>query len=191
MSKAPPPFTPYKSHGSRTAMNAGDLLTMTGHASTTYLPSARPASVVQTGSVRGGRKIAQTPASSQSAAAPGDVEFNLRDEVMGCIAKSIGLVQPPIGSDSAEAEMVGSPGVFSMKSGASSQHKPLFNASFGGLPLLHEDSMSSIAGMSSNMDNLYPSGLDNDIEILFFAAGSSLVTAGEKNAGTSAPFLHE
>lgn len=190
--QTPPPFTPYKSHGSRHAMNAGDLLTMTGHASAPYLPSNHPASVVHSGSIKGGRKVSQhAPASTT--VAPGDIEFNLRDEVMGCIAKSIGLVQPPIGSDSAETDpdMVNSPGVFSMKSGASSisehqRNKPLFNASFGGL---HDDSMSSLAGMSSGNDSLYPSGLDNDIEILFFTAGSTLVTAGEKNGGKALVLL--
>ncbi|KZV84312.1 patatin-domain-containing protein [Exidia glandulosa HHB12029] len=187
VSKAPPPFTPYKSHGSRSAMNAGDLLTMTGHASAPYLPSNRPVSVVQTG----GKKVSHLPSALTRSVGPGDVEFNLRDEVMGCIAKSIGLLQPPLGGSdsSAGADALGSPGVFSMRSGASSvsgQHRPLFNASFGGgLPMAmsHDESSSSLAGMSSSNDSLYPSGLDNDVEILFFAAGSSLVTAGEKNAG--------
>lgn len=170
----PPPFTPFKSHGSRSAMNAGDLFTMTGHASTAYLPSTRPASVVQAG-LAGGRKIAQTPAAS------GGHEFNLRDEVMSCIAKSIGLLQPPIGSDSVEAEREMSPGLGSGMSSMSGHRAPLFNALR--LPMVHDESTSSVTGMSNSIDSLYPSGLDNDVEILFFAAGSSLVTAGEKNAG--------
>ncbi|EJD52213.1 patatin-domain-containing protein [Auricularia subglabra TFB-10046 SS5] len=180
--EAPPPFTPYKSHGSRSAMNAGDLFTMTGHASTAYLPSNRPASVVHTGlTLAGGRKIAQTPAATGTGTGPGGHEFNLRDEVMSCIAKSIGLLQPPIGSDSVEAEREMSPGIGSGVSSMSGHRAPLFNALR--LPMVNDESTSSVTGMSSSIDSLYPSGLDNDVEILFFAAGSSLVTAGEKNAG--------
>lgn len=37
--------------------------------------------------------------------------------------------------------------------------------------------------MSSAPNSLYMSGLDNQVEILSFPAGSLLVKAGEKNAG--------
>ncbi|KAG9097936.1 phosphatidylcholine and lysophosphatidylcholine phospholipase, partial [Ceratobasidium sp. 392] len=61
----------------------------------------------------------------------------------------------------------------------------LFGSSFGNLSYLqsHDDasSVTSLAGASGGQTSL--SGLDNDVEILFYSAGSTLVRAGDKNAG--------
>jgi lysophospholipid hydrolase len=112
---------------------------------------------------------------SRPTAIPGD-EFDLRDEVMSCIAKSIGLLQPPLSNDSVEESPAFPP----------SEHKspPSFSSSFGSLSLLDiADDASSVTGESTVVSSVYTSGLDNEVEILFFAAGSVLVRAGERNAG--------
>ena len=44
---------------------------------------------------------------------------------------------------------------------------------------------SSVATNFSVAGRGYMSGLDNEVEILFFPAGSVLVKAGERNAGLS------
>ncbi|KIJ66403.1 hypothetical protein HYDPIDRAFT_109426 [Hydnomerulius pinastri MD-312] len=109
---------------------------------------------------------------------PGD-DFDLREEVMSCIAKSIGLLQPPIsGEESVEASPA-LPPFDPVRSPAG-----MFASPFGSLSLLDagDDSRSSITGTSSNTAG-YMSGLDNEVEILFFSAGSTLVKAGERNTG--------
>ncbi|KAG5219626.1 phosphatidylcholine and lysophosphatidylcholine phospholipase [Salix suchowensis] len=83
----------------------------------------------------------------------GTEDFDLREEVMSCIAKSIGLLQPPM-SDTDSANDLGG-----------------------------ED--ASVTGSSSIVSGGigYLSGLDNEVEILFFPAGATLVKAGEMNTG--------
>lgn len=103
-------------------------------------------------------------------------DFDLREEVMSCIAKSIGLLQPPLsGSESP------SPPSEARRTSTSS-----FNYPFGSLSLLDlGDDMSSMTGGSSiHSSGTYLSGLDNEVEILFYAAGTTLAKAGESNTGT-------
>jgi lysophospholipid hydrolase len=105
-------------------------------------------------------------------------DFDLREEVMSCIAKSIGLLQPALsGSDSNEV----SPGLRPVDA------KPpigTFNSPFGSLSLLDlGDDVSSVTGSSGISTGNHMSGLDNEVEILFFPAGSTLVKAGEQNTG--------
>jgi lysophospholipid hydrolase len=108
-------------------------------------------------------------------------DFDLRDEVMMCIAKSMGLQQPPLsGEVSAEA---------SPAFGATSVTEKLRMtslSSFGSLSSLMDmgDDMSTMTGASSVTGNGDMSGLDNEVEILFFAAGSTLARVGERNTGT-------
>ncbi|KAJ3870630.1 hypothetical protein F5051DRAFT_466117 [Lentinula edodes] len=108
-------------------------------------------------------------------------DFDLREEVMSCIAKSIGLLQPPIsGGESAEA----SPAVKATDDFRSGSDR-LFT-SFSSLSLLDlNDDVSSATGGSSTLPSPggYMVGLGNEVEILFFAAGSTLVKAGEMNKG--------
>ena len=104
-------------------------------------------------------------------------DFDLREEVMSCIAKSIGLLQPPLsGSDSPP-----SPPPEARRASTSA-----FNSPFGSLSLLDlGDDMSSMTGGSSiPPSGNYLSGLDNEVEILFYAAGTTLAKAGESNTGT-------
>ena len=106
-------------------------------------------------------------------------DFDLRDEVMSCIAKSIGLIQPPISNeDSVEASPAFTP--------SEARSAGPFKSSFGSLSLLEigDDASSSVTGASSSiMTDGYMSGLDNEVEILFFPAGSVLAKAGERNTG--------
>jgi lysophospholipid hydrolase len=107
-------------------------------------------------------------------------DFDLRDEVMSCIAKSIGLLQPPL---SGEASGPTSPAFPPSEGGRS--RTTSFPTSFGSLSLLDMgDDSSSVAGGSSSVagtDGM--SGLDNEVEILFFSAGSTLARAEERNTG--------
>lgn len=97
---------------------------------------------------------------------------------MSCIAKSIGLLQPPLsGNDSVEA----SPAAPPTEIRGSSE---TFSSPFGSLSLLDVgDDSSSITAGSITSSGGYMSGLDNEVEILFFAAGSTLAKAGELNTG--------
>lgn len=106
-------------------------------------------------------------------------EFDLRDEVMSCIAKSIGLLQPPLsGRDSIETSPA-----FPATEGGRPQSGSY--SSFGSLSLLElgDDASSMTGGSASIKNDSYMSGLDNEVEILFFAAGSTLAKAGESHTG--------
>jgi hypothetical protein len=102
-------------------------------------------------------------------------DFNLKEEVMSCIAKSIGLIQPP----SVGEELLESPPLTASDSGGT-----FFRSSYGSLSLLEmvNDGASSVTGSSSTGEM---TGLDNEVEIRFFPAGSTLIHAGERNAGMS------
>lgn len=156
----------------RQQVQAGDLLTSIGHGNDGYRSHSRTFSILNTPRVATSKNISFT------ARLPGD-EFDLRDEVMSCIAKSIGLLQPPI---SEEESIEASPAFLPFD--ASRSPPGMFTSSFGSLSLLDtgDDSMSSATGSSSNATG-YMSGLDNEVEILFFSAGSTLVKTGERNTG--------
>lgn len=173
------PATPFKGQTPRQTVQAGDLHTSTAHTGNIARPVVRSVSTVY-----GTRPAAQRQDSSP-AKVPEDLrgarripsdDFDLREEVMSCIAKSIGLIQPPIsGDESVEA----SPGI------PPSESRPdLFRSSFGSLSLLEmgDDGASSVTASSVANDG-YMSGLDNEVEILFFPAGSILARAGERNTG--------
>lgn len=108
-------------------------------------------------------------------------EYNIRDEVMSCIAKSIGLLQPPLsGTDSVNASPAFSP----IQNGINFSGSFL-NTSFSSLSLLETgDDISSATGVSSAIGESTEIGaLDNEVEILFFTAASTLIRAGERHAG--------
>jgi lysophospholipid hydrolase len=61
----------------------------------------------------------------------------------------------------------------------------MFGSVFGNLSYLQsQDDTSSVTSLAEASGQTSLSGLDNDVEILFYSAGSTLVRAGEKNAGT-------
>ncbi|TBU49283.1 patatin-domain-containing protein [Dichomitus squalens] len=184
------PATPFKAHSSRHLVQAGDLLTSTGN------HADGPNAIMRTVS-SGGTAGAPTPRPEpldlpsfklQRVTASAD-EFDLREEVMSCIAKSIGLIQPPLsGGDSVEA----SPALPPSDSGASSSRRggrEAFRSSFGSLSLLDigMDDAASSTGRTESSTSFYADGhlsnLDNEVEILFFPAGSILAKAGERNTG--------
>jgi len=178
---------------SRHMVQAGDLLIAKGNSGDIFRPLSRTFSVLKTPRVpyssldfekESRRKTgSKSPKSSRWSAD----DFDLREEVMSCIAKSIGLLQPPLsGSDSVEASPASPPTDLrrpSMNSNTS------FPSSFGSLSLLDlGDDASSMTGTSSIASTgNYLSGLDNEVEILFYAAGSTLAKAGEVSTGRLTP----
>ena len=121
-------------------------------------------------------------------------DFDLRTEVMGCIARSIGLLQPPTDGDSDSspggATTSGTGGPFSPGSSDAGTHAlpQVFNSSFGSLSMLEadlglDDTASTTSASASTFGNHPLMGLDNEVEILSFDAGTTLVMAGERNAG--------
>ncbi|KAM0789045.1 hypothetical protein ACM66B_003110 [Microbotryomycetes sp. NB124-2] len=110
---------------------------------------------------------------------PSPVEdFDLRDAVMECISKAIGLVQP---AHTPAASVDHSP---MFRPVDSLQHKAMFNSSFSSLSLLGlqgYDDESSIT--SSSAASFSATELENEVEVLYFPKGSTLVKEAEKNAG--------
>ena len=165
-------------HGTRRLLPAGDLLISQGRSDD---GNHRGCNVL--GSPRMSRNIeAIDTATKANHNARGRIlaeDFDLREEVMSCIAKSIGLCQPPLsGGDSVEASPALRPFDF---------RRAAFDSPFGTLSLLDlGDDTSSGTGSScasATVGDGYLSGLDNDVEILFYAAGTTLVKAGEHNTG--------
>ncbi|EMD42300.1 hypothetical protein CERSUDRAFT_110821 [Gelatoporia subvermispora B] len=171
------PPTPLRGHTSRQNVQAGDLLTTTGDM---FAPSSHSGgNAYASSSFRQETPVVRPNNSRAPARRLTTDDFDLREEVMSCIAKSIGLLQPPIsGEESVEA----SPAFTA--SDAQSRNSP-FQSSFGSLTLLDmgDDASSSMTGSSSFMTDDYLSGLDNEVEILFFPAGSILAKAGERDTG--------
>lgn len=173
----------------RNQVQAGDLFSTTP-ATEAYRPRPTSANFVNTPHVSRGvhphrSKLVDLPENEE-----GTDEFDLRQEVMNAIAISIGLQQPAPLSDESPGSLEASPAVSAqdwrqnlMRQSGSSQ--PLPN-SFGSLSLLEmgNDSSSSITGASATSSTSKGiTGLDNEVEILFFPAGSHLARAGEKDTG--------
>ncbi|KAJ6520332.1 hypothetical protein C8R45DRAFT_954806 [Mycena sanguinolenta] len=168
---------------SRNTVNAGDLMTSTSQLNDMYPSYKRSYSILNTPRVTGSPLIPDAVHSRRSASVSGE-DFDLRDEVMSCIARSIGLLQPPIsGGESVEASPAFLPYDAVPRRSSGSE---IFSSSFGSLSLLDlGDDASSMTGGSSTIasGDGYMSGLDNELEILFFPAGSTLAKAGEMNTG--------
>ncbi|CAE6472105.1 unnamed protein product [Rhizoctonia solani] len=197
------PETPFRVlQPSRSNIQAGDLHTMAGQMndSENYRPgpASRAVSYANnwTGESRGRSTSIHANEGTHATQPATTQDFDLRDEVMSSIAKSIGLLQPPL-SDSTGASPLLSP---SRPSASGSQfpssasitpsssknalrNTAMFGSAFSNLSHLQSQddasSVTSLAGMSP----MSLSGLDNDVEILFYPAGSTLVRAGERNAG--------
>lgn len=177
----------FRGQTSRHLVQAGDLHSSTGHASEVYRPLTRSFSILNTPRARRSANVSEKEEETPPEPARLSMDdFDLREEVMSCIAKSIGLLQPPLsGSDSVEASPA-----FPPSDGGRSPNS-MFGSSFGSLSLLDigDDSSSTTGGDSSIVSGGNMSGLDNEVEILFFAAGSTLARAGERNTG-AVSFLH-
>lgn len=169
--------------GPRNLVQAGDLLIPSSHSYGSPHNRALPRSYSLlntphvTRSFDLGPGLSSGPTQSQRTHGLGiEDSFDLREEVMSCIAKSIGLLQPPLsGSDSPEPSPL-------LRPTDSKRPSETFSSPFGSLSLLDggDDSSSITTGTSSGG---YMSGLDNEVEILHFAAGSTLAKAGELNTG--------
>lgn len=175
------PSAPFKNLPSRQQVHAGDLHISTGPPGELHRQLPRRMSTLF-----GGNFTRRDSTSAKNSDLPNGrilptEEFDLRDEVMSCIAKSIGLIQPPMSrADSVEASPA-----FPPSDSGRSKNGP-FRSSFGSLSMLDVgDDASSVTGSasSSTMADGYMSGLDNEVEILFFSAGSVLAKAGERNTG--------
>ena len=184
------PVTPMNSHSSRHFVQAGDLLTSSGN----YAES--PKAMARTLSSSGTTVGAPTPrvgplelsSETRTQGFGAADEFDLREEVMSCIAKSIGLIQPPLSNgDSVEASPAFPPSDGGLSfSDRSPQSRGGFRSSFGSLSLLDigDDASSSRTESSSSiLTDGYMSNLDNEVEIRFFPAGSILAKAGERSTG--------
>jgi lysophospholipid hydrolase len=173
------PITPFKPTASRTSVTAGDLHTSTGQLTDAIQGSARRQ---QTSGSNLARRLSGSSSLMREAGRMQFEDFDLREEVMSCIAKSIGLLQPPLSNyDSTQA----SPMPFedhSDFSGSAPQTSAMFNPSFSSL-LQGDDAASSLSSSAVSQNATHMSGLDNEVEILTFPAGSLIVKAGEKNAG--------
>ncbi|KAF9270780.1 patatin-domain-containing protein [Marasmius fiardii PR-910] len=180
----------YKFHAPRHTAQAGDLLTSTYNAEEGGYnrgPITRSFSILNTPRVP--NRVMDHPRRATSGNSTLE-DFDLREEVMSCIAKSIGLLQPPLsGSDSVEA----SPPLPPTNPRKSPPSAPqTFRSSFSSLSMLDlADDASSVTGGSSTIatSDGYMSGLDNEVEMLYFPAGSTLAKAGEHNTGSVHLFL--
>jgi lysophospholipid hydrolase len=170
-------FPPQRSSSTRHLVQAGDL-----HSSTPFgeaqKPLGRSLSILNTPHSRR-RELHETPEFLHL----DGVDFDLRQEVMNCIAVSIGLSQPPL-SDNNSVEA--SPSFSAVDGGRTSRPGGGFlDSPFGSLSLLDlgDDASSATGGSSSVTMSGYMSGLDNEVEILFFSSGSYLAKAGERDIG--------
>ena len=160
------------SRSSRHLVQAGDLLVPKSVTNDPTRPVTRTFSVLNTPHAPynfSGYDDGDSPSQRRGTSRWLADDFDLREEVMSCIAKSIGLLQPPLsGSDSPP----------------SPPRAP--TSAFGSLSLLDlgDDISSVTAGSSIHSSGNYLSGLDNEVEILFYAAGTTLAKAGESNTGT-------
>ena len=169
-------FPPRKAHSSRHLVQAGDL-----HSSTAFGEAYRPLGRSLSIPHHPRRELYDTPEFLHF----DGVDFDLRQEVMNCIAVSIGLSQPPL-SDNTSGDASPSFSVAeSIPGGPSSRHGGFLDSPFGSLSLLDlgDDSSSATGGSSSVTASGYMSGLDNEVEILFFSSGSYLAKAGERDIG--------
>lgn len=129
-----------------------------------------------------GLQMARQAPSLASIGATSLHDFDLRESVMECIAKSIGLLQSPLsGINSVEA----SPFIAPADRNTSSRPLP-FRSGLGSLSFLGlngVDDESSVTMSSVVSQALAQEELENQVEILFFPRGSTLVDAGERNSG--------
>jgi len=116
----------------------------------------------------------------------------LRDQVMECLSRSIGLVQstPTAKPSSLRPEL--------KTTGSSDYFSAMFQASLngggfgGGAPMRKTGSSNTTSDTglddmnTSNTSSTVPSvisEMENDVEIMYFPAGATLVEEGERNAG--------
>ncbi|KZT53781.1 patatin-domain-containing protein [Calocera cornea HHB12733] len=168
------PMTPaFPVRSSLTQVGAGDLFSMT-NPSSEYVPTFNRSNSAAATPFLGPRKRGKSDASMQDISSLMMDDFDLREEVMTCLARSIGLQQP-----SAPESTEPSPAVTPGGGGLGAYGSPLGPLSALQMP----DDTSSITGQTANTSTGIPAVVENAIEILYFTGGSTLVHAGERNAG--------
>lgn len=160
---------------------AGDLLTMSAVTPSAGLPPLQTPRLERT----------RTDRAEDST----ERDFDLREAVMECISKAIGLVQPHVTpSPSVESSPMVRPHERHSSANGNLRDQAAFNSSFGSLSILglqglHDDesSISSLSGLKNADTGAVGSftslDLENEVEILYFPQGSVLVKEGERNAG--------
>lgn len=145
--------------------------------------AGRPNGTGETGPAESYKRKLSKDVSGDSLFAPGSAihDFDLKDAVMNCIAKSIGLAQAPT---SPLASMQASPFI----NPQDQLQRSVFKSAFSSLSMLDAamnfDDESSITGnSSSNFAGIHHAELENEVEIRFFESGSILAKAGESHAG--------
>uniref|UniRef100_A0A8H8CR46 Lysophospholipase NTE1 n=1 Tax=Psilocybe cubensis TaxID=181762 RepID=A0A8H8CR46_PSICU len=169
----------------RQMVQAGDLFVAKGNGNDVFRPLSRSFSLLNTPRL-GQNSLdnsdnTKKSVSQRSSRWSAD-DFDLREEVMSCIAKSIGLLQPPMSGNESTEELPASPP--SEYRSTTTKVPSTFNSPFGSLSLLDlgDDASSMTGGSITSMSNNLR-GLDNEVEILFYAAGTTLAKAGELNIG--------
>ncbi|PWN23509.1 hypothetical protein BCV69DRAFT_279438 [Microstroma glucosiphilum] len=202
----PPLRTPFP----RTSVGPGDLLSMTGdhdmgrsgspHSvgasiSTMRSPPNKHSSIAGAGGRSMGAGSPDTLMNASDDGRPslgqrigstlGSIpNFDLKDEILDCISKAIGIQasQPPSPHFGGGYE----PSPFIHPQDASLHRNSVFNSAFGSLSMLdgmmYEDETSSITGASS-FAGVHHAELENEVEVRFFPKGSLLAKAGESHAG--------
>lgn len=177
-----PPFSELYSSSKAAARHLRGSSSSFASAYSHKLPQGRPAN--SNGSSKGPYKKKLSNASTAEPMFIGGSalhDFDLKDAVMSCIAKSIGLAQAP---NSPIASVHPSP----FMNPQDQLQRSVFRSAFSSLSMLdaamHYDDASSITGNSStNFLGFQHTELENEVEIRFFEAGSILAKAGESHAG--------
>lgn len=108
----------------------------------------------------------------------GEHDFDLREAVMDCISKSIGLLQS--GGSSNPPSATASP---HMSASDGPLQRAMFNSSFGSLSFLTTQNKDDESSMTTSLVSTSMADLENEVEILYFPQGSTLVTEGQSRAG--------
>lgn len=169
----------------RISRNVGDLLSMTTideasiNLSTSPERSTMALPLIDDVSLT--RPAPRLSSRSSFALGPADA-FDLRDAVMTCISKSIGLIQSTV---SVPPSLEASP-VLHAADRDSSLKRAVFGNSFGSLSYLGlqmRDDTSSMTGSSMTGHAVDTSDIENETEILYFPRESVLAKAGERGPG--------
>ncbi len=146
-------------------MHAGDLLS--------YAPVERPKSHESPG-IDG--SLSPTLPQHTDVEDEKDDDITLREAVLECMFKSIGLVNNSPAHRSGQNSVEQSPRLVSYDS---ARQKAFFSNAFGSMPPIDDEE----SVISSSSIHSVQNELDNEIEIVFFPKNAVLVEQGERNPG--------
>ncbi len=119
-------------------------------------------------------------------ASVGLADFDLKEEVMACIANCIGLTQAAAtpGNSVQASPFISAQDSLLQRNVYTSAFSPLSMLDVAGSMLGDgESSMTGGSASASHAGAAFPPELENDVQIRFFEAGSVLIKAGEMHAG--------